>query len=246
MSISRKIESSFIAIISGLSIPIVFLNLLGGIISGVWLAILGEWGEIIRGLGFLVVSGFAISFALMPGLLLAAPGLIAIKKGKKVLGTLLASINIFYTFGLITMWCVWVLWLFVDSATKSSLIPLLIWSYGVAVGPWMWLAQKDQEGGGNDFSIMSTFFAEVSYIIAMIMYFIGATIETIALVFGAIMFCAAIFQIFIALLDQKYHDDYPVLENANQDDETLEEQNINIIKKKDVSQKRNIIISILI
>jgi len=198
MAISEKLQSSFLATLTGLMVPIMILNILGGIISGIWLAILGEWGEIIRGIIFMVVSGFAISFALMPSLLFAGPAAIAIEKGKKILGIFFGSLSVLYTVALITVWCIWIMWLFVSSATENSLIPLLIWSYGVALAPWMWLAQKDQEGGGNEFSTFTTFFAQVAYILGMIMFFFGTTLGFVAIIFGVIMFIGTILQMAIA------------------------------------------------
>ena len=198
MAISEKMQTGFVATLTALSVPIMILNLLGGIISGIWLAILGEWGEIFRGILFMVVSSFAISIALMPSLLFAAPAAMAIEKGKKLLGMFFGSLSILYTIVLITVWCVWIMWLFVSSATDSSLIPLLIWSYGVALAPWMFLAQKDQQGGGNEYSIFTTFFAQISYILGMILFFLGATLGTIAFIFGAIMLAGGILQVFIA------------------------------------------------
>lgn len=198
MAISEKIQNSFVATFTALTIPIMILNLLGGIISGIWLAILGEWGEIFRGIIFMVVAGFAISIVLMPSLLFAAPAAMAIEKGKKLLGMFLGSLSVLYTIGLMTVWCVWIMWLFVSSANDSSLIPLLIWSYGVALAPWMWLAQKDQQGGGNEFSMFSIFFAQISYILGMILFFLGATLGTIAVIFGTIMLFGGILQVFIA------------------------------------------------
>ncbi len=174
---SEKLQTGFVATLTALTIPIMILNLLGGIISGIWLVILGEWGEIVRGIIFIVVSGFAISFALMPSLLFAGPAAMAIERGKKILGIFLGSLSVLYTVALISVWCIWIMWLFVSSATDSSLIPLLIWSYGVALAPWMWLAQKDQQGGGgNEYSMFTIFFAQVSYILAMVMFFLGATL----------------------------------------------------------------------
>ena len=85
MTISEKFQTGFVASLTTLSVPIMFLNLLGGIISGIWLVILGEWSEIFRGILFMVVSGFVISIALMPSLLFAAPAALAIQKGKKLL-----------------------------------------------------------------------------------------------------------------------------------------------------------------
>ena len=199
MAISEKMQTGFIATFTALTVPIMILNLLGGIIAGIWLAILGEWGEIFRGILFMVVSGFAISIALMPSLLFAAPAAMAIEKGKKLLGMFFGSLSVLYTVALMTVWCIWIMWLFVSSATDSSLIPLLIWSYGVALAPWMWLAQKDQQGGGgNEYSMFTIFFAQVSYILAMVMFFLGATLGTIAVMFGAIMLLGAILQVSIA------------------------------------------------
>ena len=193
MVLSEKMQIGFGAVLTSLTVPIMILNIFGGIISGIWLAILGEWGEIIRGIGFIVVSGFVISFVLMPGLLFAGPAVIAMERGKKILGAFLGFLGVLYTYALMT-----IMWLFVSSATESSIIPLLIWSYGVALAPWMWLAQKDQQGGGNEFSILATFFAQISYILAMIMFFLGATLGTIAITFGVIMLIAAILQMTIA------------------------------------------------
>ncbi|HUS71420.1 MAG TPA: hypothetical protein VMY06_00025 [Sedimentisphaerales bacterium] len=198
MVISEKLQIGFGATLISLTVPIMILNIFGGIVSGIWLAILGEWVEIIRGIGFIVVSGFLISFVLMPGLLFAGPAVIAMERGKKILGVFLGFLGVLYTYALMTIWCIWIMWLFVSSATESSIIPLLLWSYGVALAPWMWLAQKDQQGGGNEFSMLATFLAQISYIVAMIMFFLNVTLGTIAITFGVIMLIAAILQMTIA------------------------------------------------
>lgn len=239
MTISDKLQSIFIVTLSGLSIPILILNLLGGIISGIWLAILGEWGEITRGLFFIIVSSFAISFALMPGLLFAAPAAIAEKRGKRFLVIFFGSLSILYTITVITIWCVWILWLFMSSTTESSLIPLLIWSYGVALVPWMWLAQKDQQAGGNEFSIISTFFAQISYILVMIMFFMGATFEAIIITFGTTMIIGAALQISIAFTATEKQKEYESFSQIVPDNENIVDkfQYLKIEKKSSNAQK---------
>jgi|AntAceMinimDraft_16_1070373.scaffolds.fasta_scaffold49595_2 hypothetical protein len=200
MPIPKKLQTGFVASLAALTIPMMVLSLFGGIISGIWLAILGEWEEIIRGIIYMVVSSFVISFALTPCLLLQVPASMALEKGKKLLGIFFVSLAVLYTAALITVWCLYIMWFFVSSATEYSLIPLLIWSYGVALAPWMWLAQKDQqEGGGNEFSIFTTFFTQISYVIAMILFFWGVKPFIIITVFGVIMLTDAILQIFVAL-----------------------------------------------
>jgi hypothetical protein len=196
MPISQKIQGGFVATLTAISVPLMILNLFGGIISGIWLAILGEWGKIFRGIFFVVAaSSIAIPIALIPSLIFTAPMAMAMNRGKKVLEILFASLSFLYKNALITIWCIWVMWFFVRSANESSLIPLLIWSYGVATDPWMWLAQKDH----NEFAIFSTLFAEAAYIIGMVLFFLGATLGTIAVVFGAIMLIGGVIQIFLSL-----------------------------------------------
>ena len=187
---SKKLQKDFIAILTSLIFSSMNLNIFVGIISGLWLAILGEWAEVIKGIFLAVVSFFLIPFALMPGFLLAVPAAIAKEHGKKILGIFLAFFNVFYLYALITVWCIWIMWLFISSATESSIIPILIWSYGVALAPWVLHARGDHQLSGN--TIFSTFFAQVSYIIAMIIFFLGVPLGTIAITFGVIMLVVAI------------------------------------------------------
>ncbi len=55
----RALGSAIVTIISGifgvLSIPLFFLNMFGGIVSGIWLMVLGRWGEFGLGIIFLPV-----------------------------------------------------------------------------------------------------------------------------------------------------------------------------------------------
>jgi hypothetical protein len=179
-----------------LMMPLMILNLLGGIVSGIWLIVLGEWRMIFLGICFLFVSHWIISIALMPGMLLVMPAMLAIQKGKKVIGSILGSLNILYTMILITIWCLYIMAMFVNMASDKSIVPALIWSYGVALGPWMYLAQKDQlGGGGSSFSAITTLLAQIAYITTIIMFFFGASAGSISKTFGAIMLIAGMCQI---------------------------------------------------
>lgn len=187
MKFLQKTTTALIASFRALSIPIAILNIFGGIISGVWLGILGEWSPIVSGIVLTVFSGLIISVALMPGMLFAGPGMMFIQKGKRIIGAFFGFLSVLYTIGLLTIWCLYILNKFMLLADSSSLIPMLIWSYGIAMAPWVFLAQKDQQGGGNEWSIFTTFFAEISYIVAMIMFYFDASFVSIAITFGAIM-----------------------------------------------------------
>ena len=199
MPTSEKLKSGFLITLNGLSAPLMILNTFGGIISCVWLAILGQWGVIFGGIFLILISGFGIKFALMPGLLFVAPAMIALEKGKKLLGISWVPWGMLYTYTLITTWCLWVMfhYMIINPAHKVSLIPMLIWSYGIAVAPWVFLAQNDQQGGGNEYSIFTAFTAQIAYVVAMIM-FSFASLHSITVTFVLIMLLGALLQMSLA------------------------------------------------
>jgi hypothetical protein len=155
----NKIESLFI----GAVVPLSLLNIFGGVVSGVWLAILGEWGVIGTGVLALFVSGMALGLAMMPGLIFSLPAAAMLERGNKIGGYIFTFLSLIYTYGLLIVWSVVVLIHFTDQATDSSLIPILIWSYGVATGPISFLASKDAQSG-SDSSALPTLLLQVAYL----------------------------------------------------------------------------------
>src|SRR3546814_3081556 len=87
------------------SVVLVLLNALGGVVAGIWLAILGEWGSIGYGLMFGIGGAMLISFAMLPGMLLAGPAVMMDKKGIKSGFYLFGFLSAVYTFGVLTAWC---------------------------------------------------------------------------------------------------------------------------------------------
>jgi hypothetical protein len=191
--------------ITALAIPLMILNTLGGIVSGIWLAILGEWGAVGMGILFYFGSTWLLSFALMPSLLLAVSALYCGEKGKTFGCVCFWVLSITYILGLVTIWCCGILYLFVKDATASSLIPRLIWSYGVATGPWAYMASKDQGQGGGDFaSIIATFLAELAYVvIILLVLFSSLTLLGAIKVFGGFMAVGFFLQLAVVVMIQK-------------------------------------------
>ena len=183
-----------------LGIPLAILNVLGGVVSGIWLAILGEWGSIGYGVLAMVFSGFVLGIALMPSLLFAAPGAYFAEKGIVWLFYIFAFLSSIYVVALMAAWCGAVLYFFAIRATSDTWLPILIWSYGVALGPWQWMAQKDAQGGGGEASMASTFFAQVGYVVMILMaILIRVTIADLLSVFIVIMLIGVFFQCALAV-----------------------------------------------
>src|SRR5690606_4777318 len=106
-----------------LAIFFMLLNLLGGVVAGIWLAVLGEWGTLFRGLGILIGGALTISLFMMPGLLLAAPAASLHTSGKRLGFYFFGLMSLLYTYGVLAGWCVLVLLYFLNRADSASEIP---------------------------------------------------------------------------------------------------------------------------
>jgi len=168
----------FQGLVMALCVPFAYLNLLGGIVAGIWLAILGQWGTIVGGLFLFFTATFVINFVLIPMRLFIPPAVYCAEKGKTFGLLFFSALSNLYVITVMTVWCCGVLFTFVKDATSSSLIPLLIWSYGIATGPWAYMASRDQEVGGSPATAITTFLAQIGYVVIMLMV-IFSTITTI-------------------------------------------------------------------
>lgn len=189
--------AKILAVMTLFTVPIMLLNMFGGIIAGIWLAILGEWWPLGYGLALLVVSTFALSFILMPGIFLfGMPGAYLLSRGS-VLGYPFALLSPLYTFAVMTVWCVWVFHLYMQYADARSFLPLLLWSYGTATGPWTYMASKERD---NTASAVSTFAAQVGYIVMIVMaVFFQPSLLDLAKGFGAVMIIALTLQFAVGI-----------------------------------------------
>ena len=200
------------ALVLLLTLPFVILNFLGGIVSGVWLAILGEWWAIGYGVLSLFVSTFILSLVLLPGVAIATPAMMLLEKGRVVLAFPFILLSQIYTYVVISAWCLFVLYFFMSRSNSETYWPLLIWSYGVALGPWMYMAQKEAKGGTGDASAMTTIFAQLSYVaVALVLVFRGGTIVNLAMVFGGIMFFGLVVQTIVAFLASRAQSRYGLM-----------------------------------
>ena len=191
---------AFARLLSVLAVPLTIVNMFGGIVSGIWLAILGEWGLIGYGLLALMVSGMAIGLAMAPGLLFAAPAAAMLEKGHKIGGFFFGFLSTLYTVGILTAWCILVLVYYTKQANADSIIPILIWSYGIATGPIVWLAQKDLQSG-NEYAMITTFFIEIAYILTILgILFVGVSLLDVIVLFGVIMLVGMVVQFSMAYL----------------------------------------------
>ena len=160
--------SLLFSLIKIFSVPIIIVNMLGTIVAGIWLAILGEWGLLAQGGIALIVSPWLLAILLLPNMGLSAISAKLFKKNgiHKIVGLVVAFLGSIYVSVIIIVWCLTSLNHFLTQATHSSFIPLLIWSYDVATGPWAYFAAK--EGPESFASSNSAFFTQLGYIAVVI------------------------------------------------------------------------------
>ena len=184
-----------------LFLPIMALNFFGGIIGGIWLLILGEWGAVGTALGAAIFGAFFCGFLLMPGLLFSAPGL-ALYERKGVLRLIsypLLLLGFLWTYIVMSIWALGMFHSFLTRSDSASLVPMMMVAFGAATGPWSYMAQQEARGG-NEHSSLTAMFLSVSS--AITLYLLAFTEMKIFGVFGiflSIMGIVFFVQLFIAI-----------------------------------------------
>ncbi|WP_321389714.1 hypothetical protein [Emcibacter sp.] len=186
--------------LAALMVPLFLLNSFGGIVSGVWLAFLGEWAIIGYGLLVIILASAVIGIVLAPSMFLAKPALTFMEQGRLTAALLMGVLGRLYTVGVLSFWCILVLIYYIEIATSETLLPLLLWSYGVATGPITWLTQKDMQSG-NDASIMTTAFIQISYVICAVGAWLGdMSLHGFVIVFAVLMSITAVAELSLAFI----------------------------------------------
>lgn len=186
------------ALFQALALPFMVLNMLGGIVSGIWLAFLRDWASIGYGVASLFVSAIGLSLVLMPGMIFTAPTAYFAAKGRLFLALIFGSISNLYTAAVITVWCCGVLFAFLRGSAESNFLPRLLWSYGIALSPWSYMASKEGESWGAS---LLTFTAQIAYVaVAFMIFFASVTGVEVVMVFAGIMALGLIVQMFLSLM----------------------------------------------
>jgi hypothetical protein len=183
-----------------LSLPIMFLNMLGGIVGGIWLAFLGEWRLIGIGLLLFITFHWILSILMMPGMLISGVAMYFLEKKNKM-GYLFILLTQVYTNILILGTCVFAFSVcsnFYNGSIGVNYIPYLLWSWGMALGPWQFFASKEPH---NEFSAITLFSASIFYFLFLISIFINLMIAWIIIIlFGIIqLIILPLFNMFIAI-----------------------------------------------
>ena len=191
---------NFLRVITAIfGIPLMLLNLFGGVIAAIWLAFLSEWTIIGLGIGIILLGAFVISIALMPALIILVPLHGCSEKNNKFGLYSLGFISSLYTNGVLTAWCISVLYFFAISATNSNYIPILIWAFTVATTPLNYMARKELQSGNESYALVSAMFAQIAFLItAASLLLFNVSVLDLVIIFATVMLINVFIQFQIA------------------------------------------------
>ena len=168
-----------------LSLPVLFINSFGGIIAFVWLIFESEWTLIIQGIVAFFVSSLGLALALLPAFGVALIGMFFYKMKIKILAYPIFYISTLLSIAVISIWTLFVFSYALDnSSPETSLIPITLWAYGVAVGPIQYMTSREgymaSKDGGNNVgaTILTTFTTLGSLWMVFAINFLGHDLET--------------------------------------------------------------------
>lgn len=190
-------------VLGALSLPVMLLNFFGGIVGGIWLVVVGQWGLIGLGILSMFISSFGLGLVLAVGLVFSAPAAVAFEKGKGAIGIVLALIGNLWTTAVMTLWCVGSFYVCLRYYHRGSIFPYLLWAYGMATGPWTYMAAR--EGRDAIASSLSAFAACIGAIAIMgtVLLKSEPTVVDAAIAFGIPILATLVLQVWLAISAMK-------------------------------------------
>jgi hypothetical protein len=199
---SLLIYKSISLALSIIFIPILVLNIFGEIIGGVWLMFLGEWKLVICWFIFSIFAPYAYSIVLLIQIPLAGLSILTLKKNMKNLTLIIGFISSLITYLIITAYVLFIInkAVFISESKGINIIALLLFGYGIATGPFSYMASK--EGPEATGSFIAVFVSQIGYIVFAITYLFNYPIISIPIVL-LFIFAVELYQ--LNLIEQSWN-----------------------------------------
>ncbi len=111
------------------ALPLLILNLLGGLFGGIGVAVQGQWSLLIGGIAWCVIGGFVLSIALLPGMLFAPLAIWASNRGNTFAAVVACFPSLLWTYVVVTISSI-VVFCYVVARPDAGFFHLL-WGYSV-------------------------------------------------------------------------------------------------------------------
>lgn len=191
-----------------LALPLILLNLLGGLVGGVWLLVLGEWMAFTVGLLGGLVGSFVCGVAIAPGMAISASGVAIFVKGGlwRMPAIPLLAVGVSWTYAVICGWAFLAFRYFLGNADEASLYPMLLVGYSMTISPWAAMARSE---GPDSAAYVTTFFLQIAALAPLLVILFGGREQAPVAIplFLLVMALSFIFDIVraICLLQSQHH-----------------------------------------
>jgi hypothetical protein len=172
-----------------------WLITIGGVISGVYLVVSDEWGIVIAGVALIVLWKFIGCLLLTPSVLLSVHSY-NINENKK-LSMFFLVLGRVYTDALRIAWCLIILYVFTNTASRHLTLPVLMWVYICATLPWDFMDIEDRR---NVHKQIASFYTKVLFIVALCLFYADVEFPVAATVFSASVVIGGLIHMFLAWL----------------------------------------------
>ena len=156
------------AVLSVLLAVVWVANALGGIVSGIWLAIIGEWGVILLGFAMSLGMPHAYGLVCLPSLGLTAWVALAIEEGNRDKVLVLGAINVLYDSAVLLSWSAMVFIVFALGAEPGTLVPRMIWAFATTMAPLAYMASK--ESPDDPGAAKGLLLGQLGYVVCLVLF----------------------------------------------------------------------------
>lgn len=159
------------------TVALIVVNLLGGLIAGIWLAALGEWRTIFLGFAFSIAMPWAWMIASLPTMALAGIMMGKSDRDPDAPPSLMLIVpGALYTNSLICAWVLFVFWFFEKRIDDNTAAPFLLWAYSTAMSPLAYMASKERDG--NWAESLGIIGAIVTFVVLLLMHLFDASMTS--------------------------------------------------------------------
>ena len=170
-----------------------FLSVISGLGSCIWLAILGIWWAVTFAV-VSVLSPVLISLYLLFCFSFGSTAINLFEKKRVVLGNFYLLLGSLITYAGLVAWCLATWFYFISDATANTFWPLMICSYGVITLPWNYIAYSDGSLEFRRYAII----VQIIFVVALLgTVFNEAKFFELIMLFIALVVVGTLFETFL-------------------------------------------------
>ena len=164
------------AFVNIMAVPVMILNWIGGIVGGLWLAILGEWRVVGLGIGFSIIGPWILGLVMVCAMIFVPLLTFFDNKDMRIGSQIVTLISFSFNALVFTIWCLRILTGFVDTVNSAPHLPTLLWAYAVSTTPISYMASQEAQSDPLSPAGVTSFFVKIAFVFVVISIFFRATI----------------------------------------------------------------------